>query len=146
MSYNYNVSSLEKAKELLDALLDGQIHEIPADNPGNLSYILRQGIAAAQHNDIHPYALLSYTFKTKPGYVLAIPKETAKSTGDVTVGITRVNKKSSHYDVVMHLTKDPEIEVIFTTFKGDLAIVQNWADANNFTVASTEPLHLRRNA
>lgn len=73
MSYQISNHSLDRVKVYLDLLLKtpNQDNSFFSENPHNLAYLLRQGLAAAKKLNIPPYAQIDYTFRARRDRVIA---------------------------------------------------------------------------
>lgn len=141
MTYNTSVRALQRWKDELDKLLDGEPVMWESREPHKLVYRLREAIKAAEYNNIEPYASLDFQFTVSFNTVTATPKHSLVAKSKPVE--SEHPEAKNEFDVISIAGKSKASVFVFPAFDGSIESVKQWASAKGFTV-ETEPLTLRR--
>lgn len=148
--YNLNPNTVERWKEVLDAIVNnyGATIVVEPCDAHMTAYKLREALRAARHHKLTPYDQIEYQFHAdiENNKVVCSPKNPnlGLNIGVLAPEATTYPEAYSAFDVVEIATTEKADLMSFPSFSDDVESVRSWAESRGYEISSTRPLTLRK--
>lgn len=137
MGYNITLGPLTRWAPELDKIRLGE-SRIASSDPKTLAYRLHEALRSARANDVEPYASMSLSFKTTPGYLIINPHQDLVLDSNSTEPMEFPAAETA-FDIVQSASGITQGELYFPGWNGENSkMVETWAKAKGWEMNLTD--------